>query len=147
MPEHKPLTKKWWEEILNVWFGGKATPEQVEHFLDTKGWWPQEFLEGVTHKAKLSAIRDGFQMIRDKDGNRIVHSTRLPGSNGKLEPYYMNEELFSVEEYRDVIYAYYATMGAHERDAERLRKQCLDRHKVRIDTYDEWKSQHTTELF
>jgi hypothetical protein len=138
MPDYKPLTPEWYHDIIQIYFAGEATPEQIVHLINKRKWWPPEFLARAEHKAKIEEVRNGIQNIRDEDGNRLFHSLRRPNGRGKVEPVYVNEELFDVAMYTEVLNDYYLDIARQRTIADRLRRNCFGRYKLWLPTYEEW---------
>jgi hypothetical protein len=141
MAELKPLTPEWLSDIMAVFFGNQVTIDQLINHLDKRESWPKEFLTQVEYHGKREKLRSLIQHIKDEQGHRIVYSLARRDEMGRVEHLYVNEELFDVNDYREVVVDYYVSISQDHAAARHLRTNCYRRYGIEIETYEAWVQQ------
>jgi len=124
------------EQFKQITAGNQAwnTINDLLELCDTAAdFWEAAWLKTATAAAKKAVIRRFVRQLKDEDGWPAIASIVVTETDGTQQRIYKQEELFHVEDYRQVVSYWVGNTQYSMKMAEGYRDHAAKRYAVQLD--------------
>jgi hypothetical protein len=113
--------------------GEFLTTEQAIARLDKRNFWNEGAIESAILEWKKSYVRKAMRQIKDARGRPVFANVEITNDEGETVHGYMQQELFEVAHYKQVIQYHVDRAKHHINEAHEYAKDLDHRYSVQIE--------------
>ena len=131
----KPGTREYFLQVTTLRRWG--TIQEYADLCREQGYFTEAFYRKATAHMERIHVRRMLRLVTDGRGWPTLANIVRPGPDGRPERVFMQEELFSPEEYRQVVTYHYAMARHHLFKAQTYREHAKARYGLQLALFDE----------
>lgn len=108
------------------------TTEQAVARLDKRNFWPEETIEAALFEWKKAYVRRQMRQIKDGRGRPVFANVEITDEQGETTHGYMQQQLFEVAHYKQVINYHVERAKHHIGEAHEYAKDLKARYAVQV---------------